>query len=140
MASELRTLVCKGKDHEDILVYLIKLFNFDISEYFKGKKSLSRFLHDKEIVLEKKSYSNLSFIKIMAAHSGEYIHVRKDTDSRFILGNQLQINGVSLLNKQLLCIAKDILHISRAFIEYANRLTKSEFKEIEDAYNKSVKQ
>ncbi|MCF6276654.1 MAG: hypothetical protein L3J07_02270 [Candidatus Magasanikbacteria bacterium] len=139
MANELRTLVCKGKDHEDILPVLIKLFNFDESPYFKNKISLTKFLHQKNIILNKKRYSNLEFIKILTTHSGEFIHIRKDTDYRFILGSQFVINGISILNRELLIVAKDILHIGGSFLEYIKNLSTEDKEKINNKYLKSIK-
>lgn len=140
MASQLRTLLCKGKDHEDLLLLLARIINFKTTISFdqpKVKISFNQYLHEKNIFILGKEYSRIHFIKIMANNSGDFLHIKKTTDERVAIGNRINLFGINPNNRMLLNIAETTLSVSLSLMEKLNNMPQEKLQEINDIFLKN---
>ena|SRR3989338_9979152 len=142
MAGELRVLVTKGKDHEDILLLIPRLIGVKSEVTLNGPRregeriSFNKYLHEKSVTLHGESFSNLGFIKLMCNHSGDFLHVQKTTDKRVLLGNSIELFGITANNRQLLAIARTTSSVAHSLLAHIESMSQDALEEANTKYLK----
>lgn len=127
IGGELRVLVTKGSDHQDLLVYLARQFSvkLEVKLQISGEKiSFNKYLQNKDVVLHGESYSNQAFIKLMCNKSGNFLHVQETTDEHVIPGNNTNLFDINANNRQLLAIANTTSSVAHSLLRYIEQLSK----------------
>lgn len=127
IGGELRVLVTKGSDHQDLLLYILRLLGAKsvVTLNKSGEKiSFNRYLQNKDVCFYGEPYSNLAFIKLMCNSSGGFLHVQETVDERVIIGNNLELFGINANNRQLLAIARTTSSAAHSLLKYIEQLSK----------------
>ena len=125
MAGELRVLVTRGSDHEDLLLLIARELKLKMEITLKSdnkKITFSKYLHSKDVFIKGEWFSNIGFIKLMCNHSGEFLHVQKTIDERVILGNSINLFGINANNRQLLSIARSTSNMAHDLITHIKNM------------------
>lgn len=139
MAGELRVLITKGSDHEDLLLFLARSLKVKLEVTLSGpcregeKITFNKYLHEKGATLNGEEFSNIRFIKFMCNSSGDFLHVRGTTDERVLFGNNINmfemydgnlVVGINANNSQILSIARTTSSVAHSLLEYIEKLPK----------------